>query len=47
MAEWLVLPTLDHSVPGLNPTGGGIQLKLTVGASLQRAFHYRPSVVSV
>ena len=26
MAEWLALPTLDHEVPGLNPTGGRIQL---------------------
>ena len=23
-SEWLVLPTSDHKVPGLNPAGGGI-----------------------
>ena len=26
MAEWLAPVSLDHKVPGLNPTGGRIQL---------------------
>ena len=26
VVKWLALPTSDHAVPGLNPTGGGIQL---------------------
>ena len=45
VAEQLALPTSDHGVAGLNPAGGEILPNLN-GASLKRAFHVHPSIVS-
>ena len=46
VAEWLALLALDQEVSGSNPAGGRSQLWL-YGASLHRAFHYHPSVISI
>ena len=43
VAEWLVLPILDHKVPGSNPTGDGIQV-MTV-ACYCTVFHYNPPIM--
>ena len=45
VAERLALPTSDHGVAGSNPAGGEILPDLN-GASLYRAFHVHPSIVS-
>ena len=44
LAEWLVLPTLDHKVPYSNTAEGNSWLYAT---SLHRACHYQPSIVSI
>ena len=45
VAEQLALPTSDQGVTGSNPAGGEILPNLN-GASLHRAFHVHPPIVS-
>ena len=45
MMLWTTGPwTLDHEVPGLNPTGGGIQLCTALHCTV---FHYHPFIISI
>ena len=42
----VLLRTLNHEIPWLNLTGGGIQI-MTVWRFIAQSFHYHPPVVSI
>ena len=45
VAALLAIRTLEHEVPGSNPSVGGIQLMTIM--LYRTVFHYHPSIVSI